>query len=86
MLRNITANEPWTNYVNYEYKYLIKMNNQIFKIIITRIRPRLACVGCKTVKHIKSKLLGGWPLWIFEISQIILHLSVNQHNKFMTSK
>ena len=32
------------------------------------------------------KLLGGWLLWIFKISQIILHSSINQQKKFMASK
>ena len=41
----------------------------------------------KQRKCIKAiKLLGGWPLCIFKISQIILHSSVSQHKKFMTSK
>ena len=40
----------------------------------------------KTVKHVKAQsfLVGG--LWIFKVSQISLHLSTNQHKKFMTSK
>ena len=32
------------------------------------------------------KLLGGWLLWIFKLSQIILHSSINQHKQFMTNK
>ena len=36
--------------------------------------------------HKSPKLLGGWLLWIFKISQIILHSSINQHKKFITSK
>ena len=43
----------------------------------------------KTVKHIQDrspKLIGGWLLWIFKTSQIILHSSINQRKKFMTSK
>ena len=71
MFRNITANEPWTNYVNYEYKYLIKMNNQIFKIIITRMRPTLAWVSCKTVKHIKVK--ASWWVAFMDIRNISNH-------------
>ena len=32
------------------------------------------------------KLLGGWLLRIFRISQIIHRSSINQHKKLMTSK
>ena len=32
------------------------------------------------------KLLGGWLLWIFKISQIMFNSSINQHKKFMASE
>ena len=40
----------------------------------------------KSETYKSPKLLGGWLLWIFKISQIIHHSSVIQHQKFMTSK
>ena len=40
------------------------------------------------LKHLKAQsfLVGGWLLWIFKISEIIFHSSINQHKKFMASK
>ena len=52
--------------------------------------PPPSAFRVKTMKHIEAQFKTakhvGWLLMIFRISQIILHSSINQHKKFMTSK
>ena len=46
--------------------------------IVKNSTEALICLEIlKQLKDKSPKLLGGWPLWIFKVSQIILHSSFN---------
>ena len=57
---------------------------QLFSKIQQKNRTYLRILKQWNIK--KPKFRGGIFLWIFKTSQIILHSSINQHKKFMTSK
>ena len=45
------------------------------------------CLEILRVKHIEAQsFLVEWLLWIFRISEIILHSSINQHKRFIANK
>ena len=78
--KNRARTQPWGQLFSKFQQNNTKHETEIMK----NSTEMLICLEILKQWNIKQpEALSGWLLWIFRISQIILHSSINQHKKFI---